>query len=347
IGAALVGGGSVVIRERFSASRFWSDIVSTGCTLFQYIGELCRYLVLAEPQRHETAHTIRICCGNGLRKDGGTAFQERFRLPQILEFYASTEGNVSLVNVEGVPGAIGRVPPFLAHRFPLALVQHDAVAGAPVRDGGGRAVRCAPNEPGEAIARLGGDRSAIASRFEGYTDARATEEKILRDVFTPGDAWFRTGDVMRQDERGYFHFVDRIGDTFRWKGENVATSEVGAAICAFDGVKDASVYGVPIPGTEGRAGMAAVVADTRLDLRALRTYLRDRLPDYAVPVVLRMRRDLDLTATFKHVKSDLARQGYDPSGIADEIFFNDREAETFVRLDASLYESIQRSEIRL
>ena len=152
---------------------------------------------------------------------------------------------------------------------------------------------------------------------------------------------------MRQDERGYFHFVDRLGDTFRWKGENVATSEVAAAICTFDGVKDANVYGVCIPGTEGRAGMAAIVAGDSLDLSAFRTHLRDRLPDYAVPVFLRMRDELDLTTTFKHVKSDLARQGYDPDAIGDAIYFNDREAERFVRLDTSLYESIQKSAIRL
>jgi fatty-acyl-CoA synthase len=347
IGAALAGGGSVVIRERFSASRFWSDIAATDCTLFQYIGELCRYLAHADPQPHETAHRIRIACGNGLRADVWNAFRERFRIPQILEFYASTEGNVSLVNVDGVPGAIGRVPRYLTHRPPVTLVQHDPDTDAPVRDAGGRCVRCAPNEPGEAIAPLGGDRSAIAARFEGYTDPGASQQKILHDVFTAGDAWFRTGDLMRQDERGYFFFVDRVGDTFRWKGENVATSEVAAAICTFEGVKDANVYGVAIPGTDGRAGMAAIVADDGLDFRALRTHLRNRLPDYALPVFLRLRDGLDLTTTFKHVKSDLARQGFDPAAIGDAIYFNDRERESFVRLDTSLYESIQKSAVRI
>jgi len=340
-GAVLVGGGSVVIREAFSARRFWSDVVRWDCTLFQYIGELCRYLLHTEPHRDEKDHRIRMCCGNGLRPDVWNGFKERFRIPQILEFYAATEGNVSLVNVEGRPGAIGRIPPFLAHRFPAALVKYDAEAEAPVRDARGFCVPCAPNEAGEAVGQLLNDRSNVGSRFEGYTNEEASEHKILRHVFEPGDAWFRTGDLMRKDEHGYFYFVDRIGDTFRWKGENVATSEVSEAMCAFPGVKEANVYGVTIPGTNGRAGMAAIVADDGLDLAAFRTHLVDRLPEYARPVFLRVRDDLEVTATFKHTKSALVREGYDPIAIGDAIYFNDRERQAFVRLDKALYDRIQ------
>src|SRR3989475_5913122 len=225
-GAVLAGGGSVVIREKFSAREFWSDVIRWDCTLFQYIGELCRYLLHTEPDPHETPHRIRMCCGNGLRPDVWNAFKERFQIPHILEFYAATEGNVSLFNIEGKPGAIGRIPSFLAHRFPAALVEYDADAGAPLRDARGFCVRCAPNEVGEAIGQLLKDRSNIGSRFDGYTNEEASEKKILCHVFEPGDAWFRTGDLMRKDEHGYFYFVDRIGDSFRWKGENVGTSEV-------------------------------------------------------------------------------------------------------------------------
>jgi len=346
-GALLAGGGSVAIRERFSATRFWRDVVRWDCTLFQYIGELCRYLLHAGPNADADAHRLRIACGNGLRADIWRAFKERFRIPQILEFYASTEGNVSLVNVEGVPGAIGRVPPFLMHRFPVTLVKHDPMTDAPLRDAGGRCLRCAPNEPGEAIGPVGDGQSAIATRFEGYTNADAWERKILRDVFAPGDAWFRTGDLMRRDERGHFYFVDRVGDTFRWKGENVAASDVTAAICAFDGIADASVYGVPVPGADGRAGMAAIVARDGLDVRALGTHLRERLPDYAVPLFLRVRDELHVTTTFKHIKSELAREGYDPLATGDALYFHDRHGERFVRLDTALYESIQKSAIRL
>ena len=346
-GAVLVGGGSVAIRERFSARQFWSDVVGWDCTLFQYIGELCRHLLHADPHPKEADHRIRMGCGNGMRPDVWNAFQERFAIPHILEFYAATEGNVSLVNVEGRPGAIGRIPPFLAHRFPATLVRYDADAEAPVRDARGRCVRCAPNEVGEAIGELPKDPSNVGRRFEGYTNEEASEQKVLRNVFEPGDAWFRTGDLMRRDEDGYFYFVDRIGDTFRWKGENVATSEVSEAICAFHGIRDANVYGVAIPGTDGRAGMATIVADDRrLDLAAFRTHLASRLPEYARPLFLRVRDDLAVTATFKHTKSALVREGYDPVAIDDALYFNDRERQAFVRLDKALYDRIQNGQLQ-
>jgi fatty-acyl-CoA synthase len=245
-----------------------------------------------------------------------------------------------------MPGAIGRIPPFLPHRFPATLVRYDADADAPVRDASGFCVRCAPNEAGEAIGQLLKDRSNVGSRFEGYTNERASEQKILRDVFEPGDAWFRTGDLMRKDERGYFYFVDRIGDTFRWKGENVATAEVSEAICAFPGIREANVYGVAIPGTDGRAGMATIVTDDGLDLAAFRRHLIDRLPDYARPVFVRVRADLEVTATFKHTKSALVRDGYDPVAIRDAIYFNDREHQAFVPLDKTLYDRIQSGQLQ-
>jgi fatty-acyl-CoA synthase len=344
-GAVLVSGGSVAIRKTFSARQFWSDVVAWDCTLFQYIGELCRYLLHTEPHAREKDHRIRMCCGNGLRPDIWNSFKERFRIPHILEFYAATEGNVSLVNVEGKPGAIGRIPLFLTHRFPATLVKYDADAGAPVRDARGLCVRCAPNEVGEAIGQLLKDRSNVGSRFEGYSNTEASEQKILRNVFETGDAWYRTGDLMRQDERGYFYFVDRIGDTFRWKGENVATSEVSEAIGAFPGITEATVYGVTIPGTDGKAGMAAIVADHELNLAAFRTHLIDRLPEYARPIFLRVRRDLDVTDTFKHTKSVLVREGYDPVAIGDAIYFNDRGRQAFIRLDKSIYDRIQSGQI--
>jgi fatty-acyl-CoA synthase len=240
-GALLVRGGSVVVREKFSVSQFWDDIADWNCTLFQYIGELCRYLVNAPAHPRERAHRLRLACGNGLRADTWEKFQSRFAIPKILEFYAATEGNVSLYNVEGKIGAIGRVPPFLSHRFPLTLVKFDVVSGEPTRDAQGRAIRCATDEVGEAIGRIGHGSADAGGEFEGYTGAADTERKILRDVFEAGDAWFRTGDLMRRDERGFYFFVDRVGDTFRWKGENVATSEVAAALMEFTGIREATV----------------------------------------------------------------------------------------------------------
>jgi fatty-acyl-CoA synthase len=337
-GAVLVKGGSVAIREKFSVSRFWDDIVRFDCTLFQYIGELSRYLLLAPPHPDETRHRLRLCCGNGLRGDIWEEFRHRFRIPQILEFYAATEANVSLFNVEGRPGAIGRTPPFIAHRSPLALVKFDVERNAPMRDETGFCMRCAPNEAGEAVGRISSDAGA---RFDGYTDDSATEKKILRDVFKRGDAWFRTGDLMRRDGSNFYYFVDRIGDTFRWKGENVATSEVAAAITAFPGIVDANVYGVAIPGADGRAGMAEIVCCGPIDLSAFRRHLAQHLPRYAHPVLLRLRKEIDLTPTFKPLKRGGGQDGYDPSVCLDELYVNDPELSAYVALDHRLYARIQ------
>ena len=273
----------------------------------------------------------------GCGADVWDEFQRRFRIPQILEFYAATEGNFSLYNCEGKPGAIGRIPSFLAHRLPVALVKFDIETGEPMRNEEGFCIRCSANEVGEAIGKIV-DGASPGGRFEGYTDKEASDRKILRNVFVNGDAWFRTGDLMRKDESGYFYFVDRIGDTFRWKGENVSTTEVADLISAYPGVVEAVVYGVAVPGTEGRAGMAAVVVREDFDLVAFRQHLAERLPEYARPLFLRIRREIEMTATFKPKKQDLSREGYDPNATADVIYFNDRVRQAFVKLDAVLYE---------
>jgi fatty-acyl-CoA synthase len=343
-GALLVSGGAVVIREKFSARQFWDDVARFDCTLVQYIGELCRYLVNAPPHPREATHRLRLACGNGLRADVWEAFQRRFAIPRVLEFYAATEGNLSLYNVDGKVGAIGKVPSFLAHRFPAAIIRVDPEHGEPLRDAQGFCIRCAADEPGEAIGRI--ERANPGARFDGYTDAQASEKKILRDVFKPGDAWFRTGDLMRKDAQGYFYFVDRIGDTFRWKGENVATAEVAAAIARCPGVLDVTVYGVAVPGADGKAGMAALVVDDGFDLAALHRSL-ECLPAYARPVFLRLRRELETTATFKHQKGELARAGYDPAATDDAIFVSDAGRQGYVQMDAELFERIQAGRMKL
>jgi fatty-acyl-CoA synthase len=344
-GAVLLNGGSAVIREKFSATQFWDDVVRWNCTLVQYIGELCRYLLYSTPHPREKDHSIRACCGNGLRPDVWSAFKTRFGIPQILEFYAATEGNVSIYNVEGKQGAIGRIPSFLAHRFPLALVAFDFEKETPIRDHRGFCIRCKTNEVGEAISKVSSDVREFGSRFEGYSDKRESERKILRDVFEKGDAWFRTGDLMRQDKAGYFYFVDRIGDTFRWKGENVACSEVSEAITAFPGIQEANVYGVEVPRRDGRAGMAAVVAADIVDLAAFRDHLLKILPGYAQPLFLRICKKLETTATFKQKKAELVQLAYDPSTTNDAIYFNDPEQRGFVPLDQTVYERIQSGQV--
>lgn len=342
----LAAGGSVVIAEKFSASNFWPDIVRHDCTLFQYIGELCRYLLKAPPSEYENRHRLRLVCGNGLRGDIWEDFQSRFAIPRILEFYAATEGNFSLFNVEGQPGAIGRIPPLLAHRFPAGLVKLDPDTGVPLRNDEGFCIACARGEAGEAIGRIGRADEG-GGRFEGYTDADETEKKVLRDVFAKGDAWFRTGDLMRLDGKGFFHFVDRIGDTFRWKGENVATSEVNDAVRDFTGVVDATTYGVSIPGADGRAGMSAIVVNEGFDMEALPAHLAQRLPVYARPVFIRISRELDATETFKQKKGELAREGFDPGAIKDPMFMLDPKSGAYVALDGRTFAQIINDMIRL
>jgi fatty-acyl-CoA synthase len=338
-GAVLVGGGAVILREKFSASAFWRDVADSGATIFQYIGELCRYLLAG--QGEVPAHTLRLAVGNGLSGDVWEAFQQRFAVPQILEFYAATEGNFSLYNADGKVGSIGRIPGFLAHRFPTAIVKFDSATGLPARGADGLCIAVARGETGEAIGKIAGG----AARFEGYTDAAATEKKILRDVFKPGDAWVRSGDLMRQDARGYFYFMDRIGDTFRWKGENVATTEVAAAAASAPGVKCANIYGVAVEGYGGKCGMAALEVDSNFDLAAFRAHLAARLPTYARPVFLRIVPSLAITETFKQKKHVLAPQGFDPAAISDPLYADCGQG--FVPLDATLYARINSGLIRL
>jgi fatty-acyl-CoA synthase len=348
-GAALVGGGAVVVRERFSASCFWQDIRAERCTIFQYIGELCRYLVNAtgDVEREAEGHTLRLACGNGLRAEVWEAFQSRFRIPAVLEYYAATEGTFSLYNCEGRVGSIGRIPPFLSHRYPVALIRCDPATGTAVRDEQDCCIRCQPGESGEAIGRIATDRGSAGIPFEGYADAEATRRKVLRDVFEPGDAWYRTGDLMSRDAQGFYYFVDRIGDTFRWKGENVSTTEVASVLAACRGVTDVAVYGVTVPGTDGRAGMAALAVGPEFDPDALRRELTGKLPDYARPVFLRIVPTLEITGTFKLRKQDLAEQGYDPGRTDDPLYFDVAGEARYTRIDPPLHQRIVQGMERL
>ncbi len=321
VAATLVGGGSTVIAPKFSASRFWSDIRRWDCTAFQYIGELCRYLLAQAPAANDRQHGMRVAVGNGLRADIWQAFQQRFALPQIVEFYASTEGTFSLYNVEGTAGSIGRIPPFLRHRFKIVLVKQDAETGEPLRGADGLCVAAGVNEPGEALGHMADD-----AVFEGYTDAQSTHRKVLADVLRTGDRWFRTGDLMRMDAAGNYYFVDRLGDTFRWKGENVSTLEVANHLSSAPGVSDAVVYGVDVPSTDGKAGMALLTVTPSFDMARFTAHVRQHLPPYAVPAFLRLGAAAEVTDTFKHRKAELVREGYDPATVNDPLFVLDSGA---------------------
>jgi fatty-acyl-CoA synthase len=348
-GACLRAGGSVFIAEKFSARHFWDDVVDNDCTLFQYIGELCRYLVNAPPHPKEGRHHIRLVCGNGLRPDIWETFQQRFNIRRVREFYAATEGNAIMFNLDGTAGAIGRCPFWLRPLFPMINIRlrqeldHETV----VRGPDGFCVKCAPGEVGELISEIAFDPMKPGQRFDGYADRAATEAKILHDVFRKGDMWFRSADLVRRDRNGYFYFVDRIGDTFRWKGENVSTAEVAEMIDTFEGVQEASVYGVKIEDMEGKAGMAAIVAADGFDRERLRAHIHAKLAPYARPLFVRMQETIDATSTFKQRKINLTREGFDPEAVSDRIFFDDPRAGRYVLLDADLYRQIQSGKLRL
>lgn len=346
-GAALTGGATVVLKERFSASTFWEDIARYECTIFLYIGELCRYLLNSPAQQQETRHRVRLACGNGLRPDIWDSFQRRFRIPRILEWYAATEGNCVFLNFDGRIGAVGRIPKWMERKFFTEIVRFDIESEEPVRGADGSLERCKPGEVGEAISKIVNDPKRPSQRFEGYADPAADRKKILEDVFEKGDRWFRTGDLMRRDERGYYYFVDRIGDTFRWKGENVATSEVSEAITIFPHIKEANVYGVRVPGTEGRAGMAALVVEDGFDLAAFAQHLAEQLPPYARPAFLRISEALETTSTFKQRKLDLVKEGFDPNAICDPLYVLHPEVNTYVPLGPALFSEIDQERIRL
>jgi fatty-acyl-CoA synthase len=344
VGAALLNGATIVLRRKFSASHFWDDVAEHGCTMFVYIGELCRYLVNQAPGPKDRAHQLRLAFGNGLRPDVWEEFQSRFGIKRIMEFYGSTEGNVSMFNFDGQPGAIGRVPPYLRNNFAVRLVKFDVEAEAPVRGEDGLCLLCEPGEAGEAVGLIKDD---ARHNYTGYADKAASERKILRDVVEHGDAWFRTGDLMRQDAEGYFYFVDRIGDTFRWKGENVSTTEVAEVISRYPGVDEANVYGVKIDKLDGRAGMAAITPGDDFRIEGLRDYLVRELPNYARPIFIRIAPSIETTGTFKYRKIDLVRDGFDPAKIEQKLYFDHPDQHAYAPLTPEIYARIQSGGFKL
>jgi fatty-acyl-CoA synthase len=344
LGPALLTGGSVILKRKFSVHEFWDDVHRYEATLFQYIGELCRYLLNAPNSRYEHEHKIRSITGNGLRPEIWKNFQQRFAIPKIVEFYGATEGNVSMLNYDGTVGAVGRIPSYMRAIFATRIVKFDVEHETPVRGWDGRCIECKPNEAGEVIGKISNEPGRT---FDGYTKKEDTEKKVLRDVFQEGDSWFRTGDLMRRDEHGYFFFVDRIGDTFRWKGENVATSEVSEALSVLPGVKEANVYGVEVPGMDGRAGMAALVTAPGFDISGLAEALAGNLPAYARPVFVRLLPEIEITGTFKQRKVELVKAGFDLSAFRDPIYWLDPETKAYEPLTREKYAAITSGQVKL
>lgn len=312
-GATVGAGACLALGRKFSASGFWQDIRRHRATAFSYIGELCRYLLNQAPRADDAQHGVRAIIGNGLRPDIWGAFQQRFAIDHIAEFYAASECNLAFVNALNLPGSAGMCP--LSH----AIVAFDVAEEAPVREGKQRLMRRVDKgQVGLLLTEI-----THKAPMDGYTDERATASKVLRDVFRQGDAWFNSGDLVRDQGFGHIQFIDRVGDTFRWKGENVATTEVEAALCAQPGIEEAVVYGVQLPHADGRAGMAALLRHDgapALDGRALMQGLRQALPRYAMPLFLRLRHQHDLTSTFKHRKVELKRDAYLPNDANEPVW---------------------------
>ncbi|BBZ03226.1 long-chain-acyl-CoA synthetase [Mycolicibacterium chitae] len=301
VSSVLNAGATLALGEKFSASRFWDEVIASGATSFVYIGELCRYLLNQPEKSTDRAHKVRVVAGNGLRPEIWDEFTERFGIDRVCEFYSASEANTAFINIFNVPKTTG------ISFMPLAYVEYDADTGEPTRDENGRVRKVPAGEPGLLISPVN-----RLSPFDGYTDKKASEKKLIRDAFKEGDVWFNTGDVMNPQGLGHASFADRLGDTFRWKGENVATTEVEAALTADPQIEECTVFGVEVPRTGGRAGMAAVKIRDGADFDGveLAETLYDKLPVYAVPLFVRVVEELEQTTTFKSRKVDLREQGY-------------------------------------
>ncbi|WP_066898799.1 long-chain-acyl-CoA synthetase FadD6 [Mycolicibacterium houstonense] len=310
VGSALNSGAALALGKSFSASRFWDDVIGYGATAFVYIGEICGYLLNQPPKPTDRAHNVRVIVGNGLRPAIWDEFTQRFGIPRVCEFYAASEGNTAFVNVFNVSKSTGICP------SPVAFVEYDADSGEPARGADGRLRKVKRGEPGLMLSKI----SALQP-FDGYTDKAASEKKLVRDAFKDGDVWFNTGDLMRSQGLGHAAFADRLGDTFRWKGENVATTEVEAALAGNPAIEECTVFGVEVPGAGGRAGMAAIQlkADHDFDGKAIADAFYGHLPAYAVPLFVRVVPELAHTSTFKSQKVDLRKQGYGPD-VSDPLY---------------------------
>ncbi len=337
-GSVLGAGAALALGRKFSATRFWDEIRRFDATAFCYIGELCRYLLNQPPTASDQAHRVRMIVGNGLRPEIWDEFQQRFNIERISEFYGASESNLAFANGFGLARTAGFCP------LPFAIVEFDAEAEAPRRDADGYMRKVRKGEVGLLVTEV-----TDKAPFDGYTDSKASDAKLLRNVFKKNDVWFNTGDLVRDQGFRHIQFADRVGDTFRWKGENVATTEVEAALNRHPGIDQACVYGVQLPGADGRAGMAALTLapGTTLDGAALARHLCAELPAYAVPLFLRLREEQETTSTFKFRKVDLKREGFDPQQVSDALYVLADRARGYEPLTAVLCEQIACGGLRL
>jgi len=346
LGNVLTEGLSIVSRRKFSAKHFWKDCSNHGVTCAQYIGEIARYLYATPECPHEKRHKIRMMFGNGLRPQIWQKFVDRFNIKQINEFYGSTEGNCSVGNFSNKVGAVGFISVLFPFLLPLGLIRVDEDTMEPVRDPvTGLCVPCQIGEPGELVGKI--ERGHPVRDFQGYADKEATKKKVMKDVWKKGDMAFRSGDILVQDELGWLYFKDRAGDTFRWKGENVSTMEVEATVSAVMGLRDCVVYGVEIPGTEGRAGMVAIPdPERKVEVDKLYEGLEKMLPVYARPIFIRLVDKIDVTATYKLKKRDLQSQGFNPELVGEGVLMLDMKQQQYLPLSQEQYNNIINGNLR-
>jgi citronellyl-CoA synthetase len=332
-GSALAGGSAIAMRRRFSATEFWEDVRHYGATTFGYVGELCRYLLNQPPSSDDRNHQLTKMVGNGLRPSIWGPFKERFGVKTVAELYASSEGNIGFSNFFNMDNTVG------FSTAPFALVKYEEGTRDPIRDESGRIREVNKGEPGLLLSEINAKWS-----FEGYTQKEATEKSIMRDVFKPGDQWFNTGDVLRDIGCRHLQFVDRMGDTFRWKGENVSTTEVENMIDGSGLVDEAIVYGVEIPNTNGKAGMVTLVSrddGSRFDPDALWHYLQENLPPYAIPVFVRVTDAIEKTGTFKYCKVDLKNAGYRIDAPHDDVYVWLPKTQGYTLVDEATFKAIE------
>jgi len=337
LSCVLSTGASMALARKFSVSHFWQDIRNFKATSFVYIGEICRYLLNTAPQASDNEHQVRVMVGNGLRAEIWDEFQQRFHIPRICELYGASEGNIGFVNAFNLKRTVGFSP------MKFRVVSFDVDNEVPIVANNGYMQKVGKGEVGLLLSEV-----SKKAPFDGYTKKQANESKLLRNVFRPGDCWFNTGDLVRM--QGYRHvaFVDRVGDTFRWKAENVATTEVEAEIHTFKDIVEAVVYGVKVPNTDGRAGMASLILEKGHSFNHIEFYehIKRKLPDYAVPLFVRLRDYHETTTTFKVKKGELKKEGFRPSRVEDSIFVLIDRSLGYQRLNDDILADIESGNIR-
>lgn len=322
----------------------------------QYIGELCRYLINAPPNPQDCKVKLKAVMGNGMRPDVWVQFKARYAIHRVVEFYGATEANCSFFNSTGKVGALGYLPAVLTRFLPVAILRVDPLnKEVPLRDKAGHCIKADPGEVGLLCAMI--DAKNVSRRFDGYSDKAATSKKVLTNVFKDGDSYFNSGDLLSTKD-GYYYWSDRVGDTFRWKGENVATTEVENAISACAEVDDVSVYGVTVPNCDGRVGMAALILKEGVSVdspewsKSFMAECEKNLASYSRPAFLRVQTTAVVTATFKHQKASLVAEGYDPKNeevvkSGDALFFYSQRNKEVVPLGEALFNKIVSGEVQV